>query len=54
MDYFLWQECIDPETKYECQNCGTLFGSDCVAWSDEDRGVVYECPGCGCSGIVEE
>lgn len=53
MDYILWQEFIDPEMEYECRNCGTLFGSACVAWSDEDECVVYECPGCGLSGIIE-
>ena len=54
MDYFLWQEFIDPEMEYECRNCGTLFGSACMAWSEDDECVVYECPGCGFSGIVEE
>jgi len=54
MDYFLWQEFIDPEMEYECPSCGTLFGSDSVGWSEEDECVVYGCPGCGLSGIVEE
>jgi hypothetical protein len=53
MDFFLWDEFFNPGTQYECPDCGSRFGPDCVAWSEEEGIHIYECPGCGCSGIVE-
>ena len=53
MDFLMWQEFFDPDSQYECPDCGTLFGDDCVTRSEDDESHVYECPGCGCSGIVE-
>ena len=26
LDYFLYEEFLDPGMKYECQQCGTRFG----------------------------
>ena len=53
MSFFLWDEFFNPDTQYECPDCGSRFGQGCVAWSEDDGGNIYECPGCGCSGIVE-
>ena len=53
MGFFLWQEFLERDPKYECPECGTLFGAESVAWSDEHGCMVFECPGCGCSGVVQ-
>ena len=53
MDFFLWDEFFNPDTQFECPSCGFHFGPGCVAWSEEEGTHVYECPACGCSGIVE-
>lgn len=53
MDFFLWDEFFDPETQYECPDCGCRFGPGCVAWCGEKGSHIYECPCCGLSGVVE-
>ena len=45
--YFLYEEFIDPGMKYECQNCGTLFGDECMTWNEEAQCHITVCPGCG-------
>jgi DNA-directed RNA polymerase subunit RPC12/RpoP len=54
MDYYLWQEVFDPEMKYECQNCGALFGDAFVAWNGEAQGHVATCPACGAEFVVDD
>ena len=34
MDYFLYEEFLNPGMKHECQNCGTLFGDEDVIWDE--------------------
>jgi len=36
--------------KYECQNCGTRFGDECVV-RDETQCVAV-CPACGSQGVI--
>ena len=59
MDYFLYEEFFEPGMMYECRNCGTRFGNECVIWSEEAQCHVAVCPGCGgqsplSNGIDEE
>ena len=51
--YFLYEEFIDPGTKYECQECGTRFGDECVTWDEEAQCHVAVCPGCGNQAVIE-
>ena len=51
MDYYLWEEVFDPEMKYECQNCGTLFGDESVTWNGEAQYHVATCPACGAQSV---
>ena len=53
MDYFLYEEFVDPGMECECQNCGTLFGDESVAWDEEGRCHVAVCPGCGNQAVIE-
>jgi hypothetical protein len=47
LDYFMWEEFIDPGKEYECSNCGRLMDGSCVAWCEEEECLVCECPDCG-------
>jgi DNA-directed RNA polymerase subunit RPC12/RpoP len=46
LDYFFYDEFLEPEKEYVCSNCGTRFGNECVA-ANEAGGYVAQCPGCG-------
>jgi DNA-directed RNA polymerase subunit RPC12/RpoP len=52
-DFFLYDEFLNPGTKYECQGCGTQFGDECVTWDEEAQCHVAVCPGCGSQAIVD-
>jgi DNA-directed RNA polymerase subunit RPC12/RpoP len=54
MDYFLWDEFVNPGKRYQCRNCGTLFTDEEVSWSEEDQSRVAVCPECGTKGLVVE
>ena len=54
MDYYLWQEVFDPDMKYECQNCGTLFGDECLVWNKEAPCQLAVCPACGAQILVDD
>lgn len=54
MDYFIWDEFINPDKKYQCPNCGMLFSEEEVAWSEEEQCRVAVCPECGTKGVVAE
>ena len=53
-EYFLYEEFFNPGMKYECADCGTLFGEECLAQSEDGQLVVYTCPGCGRSGNASD
>jgi DNA-directed RNA polymerase subunit RPC12/RpoP len=54
MDYFLWDEFLNPGKTYQCPNCGTLLTEEEVSWSEEDQARVAVCPECGRKGLVVE
>ena len=54
LDYFLWEEFIDPARTFECPTCGTLFGDESLESDEEEGCVTYQCPACGQCGSVEE
>ncbi len=31
LDYFFYDEFLEPDREYECPHCGTRFGNECVA-----------------------
>ena len=51
-DYFIYSEFIDPGMKYECQNCGTRFGDECVVSNEEAQCDVAVCPACGAQVVI--
>ena len=53
LDLYQWQEVFDPEMKYECQNCGTLFGDEEVHADPELDCLVAVFPVCGATWRVE-
>ena len=54
IDFFMWEEFIDPARKYECPTCGTLFGEESLVIDKEEGRVNYQCPACRQCGTVEE
>ena len=54
MDYFLYEEFLDPGMKYECQECGTRFGDESVTWDEAALCHVAVCPGCGRQAACDE
>jgi predicted nucleic acid-binding Zn ribbon protein len=49
-DYFIYDEFLNPGMKYECQNCGTRFGDECVV-KDETQCIAV-CPACGAQAVI--
>jgi len=54
LDFFLWDELIDPGKPYQCPSCGCLLGEDTKTWSDEHQFHVIECPECGTLSRVDD
>jgi hypothetical protein len=53
-DFFLYDEFINPEMKYECENCGTRFGEECVTWNEQAQCHVAICPACENQTVIED
>ena len=54
MDYFLYEEYINPGMRYECQKCGTPFGDECVTWDEDAQCHIAVCPACGERALLDE
>ena len=54
LDFFVWDEFIDPGKEYECPNCGRRMDESCVAWCEEEACLVCECPDCGTASTIDE
>lgn len=54
MDYFLYEEFLDPGLKYECQVCGTRFGDESVTWDERARCRLAVCPACGDTAVLDD
>jgi len=50
-DTLFW-EFLDPGIEYECLNCGTQFGNECIVWNEEAQRKVAICPGCGAETLI--
>lgn len=54
MDFYLWQEVLYPEIKYECPHCGSLFGQEGVAVAPDGECLIAVCPACGAKWRLDE
>jgi DNA-directed RNA polymerase subunit RPC12/RpoP len=54
IDFFLYDEFLNPDMKYECQNCGALFGNEDVIWDEETHSHVAVCPACGNHTLADD
>lgn len=52
VDYFLYEELLDCGLEYQCQQCGTRFGHESVAWNETAQCRVAVCPGCGRQSVL--
>lgn len=53
-DYFIYEQFFDPRMKYECQQCGTSFGDECVTWDETMQCRVVTCPIGGSQGLPSD
>lgn len=54
IDYFLYEEFLEPGMIYECRNCGTRFGSECVIWNEEAQWHMAVCPSCCSQSLLSD
>ena len=51
-DFPIYEDFLYPSGKYECRNCGTSFGDECVNWDEEAQCQVAVCPVCGRRTVI--
>ena len=54
LDFFIWDDLIDPGKEYQCPSCGRLMDDSCIVPSDEHDDPVCECPDCGTLSEIDE